>query len=108
MDIGETSLLLCSMFKESLNRKLNDPKYYSELGIMAYSRLNNIVPRAYELNSFYGIMASYFKVITTMIRAIAKSNFDVQKSSYIYRLENNDDKYFLQTEFLGTKTKKIS
>jgi len=108
IDIGETSMLLCSMFKDSLNRKLNDPKYYSELGIMAYNRLNNIIPRAYELNSFYGMIASYFKVITIMIRAIEKSNFDVEKSSFVYKLENNDDNHFLQAELLEAKTKKIS
>ena len=108
MDVGETSMLLCGMFKDSLNKKLNDPKYYSELGMMAYKRLNHIVPRAYELHSFYGIIASYFTVITTMISAIAKSNFDVEKSTYIYKLDNFDEKYFLQSEVLKAKTKKIS
>ena len=43
-----------------------------------------------------------------MISAIAKSNFDVEKSTYIYKLDNFDEKYFLQSEVLKAKTKKIS
>ena len=83
IDIGETSLMLCGMFRESLNKKLNGSTYYNELGKVAYNRLNHLVPSVYEVDSFYSIFSSYFTVVTTMVHAISKSNFDIKKSIYL-------------------------
>jgi len=84
IDVGETSMLLCGMFRDSLNKKLNSSKYYNDLGKVAYKRLDRFIPHAYEIRSFYGMISSYFTVITTMVNAISKSNFDIKNNGLFY------------------------
>ncbi len=84
IDVGETSMLLCGMFRDSLNKKLNNSSYYNELGKVAYKRLDCFIPHAYEMRSFYGMISSYFTVITTMVNAISKSNFDIKNKCPFY------------------------
>lgn len=74
-DIGETSLLLCGYFSESLNRKLVDTKYYSQIGIIAYARLNACVPDAYRVPAFFKQVSNTFTNITMMINLVAEKSF---------------------------------
>lgn len=72
-DIAETSLLVCGFFSDSLNKKIIDVKYYQDLGKIAYSRLNSIEPKAYNVNSFYNTVSNSFYDITTLM-TIAATN----------------------------------
>lgn len=71
-DVAETSLLVCGYFADSLNKKMIDVKYYHDLGKIAYSRLNNITPEAYDMPSFYRIMANSFSGITLLMNLVSK------------------------------------
>ncbi len=73
-DVAETSLLVCGFFSDSLNRKIIDVKYYQEVGMMAYARLNSIEPKAYNINSFYGSVAKSFNDITTLMTLAASTS----------------------------------
>jgi hypothetical protein len=70
-DVAETSLLICGYFSDSLNKKITDVKYYHDLGRIAYSRLNNITPEAYDVPSFYKVMANSFSGITLLMNLVA-------------------------------------
>jgi hypothetical protein len=71
-DVAETSLLVCGYFSDSLNKKLIDAKYYQDLGKIAYSRLNSISPEAYDMPSFYKVMANSFNGITLLMNLVSK------------------------------------
>ena len=71
-DVGDTSLLLCGYFFESINKKIVDVGYYRRLGQTAYKRLNSIVPDVYDIPSFYSLLSNAFDDIVTMISVIAK------------------------------------
>ncbi|MDO9184046.1 MAG: hypothetical protein Q7U04_16655 [Bacteriovorax sp.] len=71
-DVAETSLLVCGYFADSLNKKIIDTKYYQDLGRIAYSRLNSITPEAYDVPSFYKVMANSFSGITLLMNLVSK------------------------------------
>jgi hypothetical protein len=73
-DIGDTALLICGYFNESLNKKLVDSRYYQDLGRMAYERLNKISPSAYDIQDFYWTIAQYFHQITELMEFFSKSS----------------------------------
>ena len=73
-DIAETSLLVCGFFSDSLNKKIIDVKYYQDLGIMAYSSLNSLVPNAYDVPGFYKNMAKSFSTVTLLMSLVAKKH----------------------------------
>ena len=73
-DIAETSLLVCGFFSDSLNKKIIDVKYYQDLGMMAYSSLNSLVPNAYDVPSFYKNMANSFSTVTLLMSLVAKKH----------------------------------
>ncbi len=49
-----------------------DAKYYQDLGKIAYSRLNSISPEAYDMPSFYKVMANSFNGITLLMNLVSK------------------------------------
>jgi len=80
-DIGDTALFMCGYFSKSLNTKIVDSKYYSNLGISAYQRLNHLEPDFMEIPSFYLKLSGSFSAITDLISAVAhklnKENEDI-------------------------------
>lgn len=77
-DIGETALFLCGYFYNSFNKKIIDTKYYNDIGILAYSRLNSFVPRAYDTPDFFNKMSKHFHQVTSLISLIS----DRQTNNY--------------------------
>jgi len=72
-DVGDTALILCGFFGESLNKKIVDPKYYHDIGIAAYSQLDSIVPEVYEIPAFYKKLSSTFIPMTNLISVLTAS-----------------------------------
>lgn len=73
-DVADTSLILCGYFSNSVNKKLLDIQYYSNLGQMAYEQLNYLSPELFDIPKFFKAMSSSFDKVTTLISVIAKSN----------------------------------
>ncbi len=71
-DIGDTALLLCGYFSQSLNQKIVDESYYQELGVQAYNSLNNIVPEVYDVNSFFRKFSLSFTRITQLMSVVSQ------------------------------------
>jgi hypothetical protein len=87
LEVGESSLVLCGYFSESVNKKLIDIQYYSQLGKMAYNHLNNLVPSFLDIPSFYGMVSTSFEVTVNLISIFASKS---RKSVSIYdRVLNN-------------------
>lgn len=82
-DIGETALLLCGYFSESLNKKIIDTKYYSEIGMRAYGLLDSHVPTAFGTPGFFRKVSTHFFDITQLITLVSKKN------------EHDPDQFFL-------------
>ena len=53
-DIGDSALLLCGVFSNSLKSKIVDLSFYENLGAVAYSRLNSFIPCELDVEGFYG------------------------------------------------------
>lgn len=70
-DVGESALILCGMFNESVNRKILDINYYHNIGKEAYGRLNSIEREAYNRQEFYDLIAECFATLTTLINRVA-------------------------------------
>jgi hypothetical protein len=71
-DIGETALQLCGYFPDSLNKKIIDTKYYHDIGVMAYSRLNSFEPNAYNTPQFFLKFAKNFNQVTTLMSLVSE------------------------------------
>lgn len=82
-DVAETSLLVCGFFSDSLNRKIVDIKYYQDLGMIAYSRLNSLEPKAYNVKSFYHLISNRFTEITTLMNLAAVKSASDPEVAYL-------------------------
>ncbi|EQC46816.1 hypothetical protein [Bacteriovorax sp. Seq25_V] len=77
-DIGDTALLMCGYFYDSINEKLVDYRYYQEIGQAAYSRLDAFVPSFYDVNSFYKILSSQFETLANLMQMVQKTSSEYQ------------------------------
>lgn len=83
-DIGDMSLFICGYFSDSLNRKLVDVKYYQDIGMMAYSRLNAHVHEAYQIPDFYELLShSFIPLISVMGLVFEQNNFTPDEDSFL-------------------------
>ena len=74
-DIGETTLVLCGIFKESINPKIVDASYYYGLGRSAYNKMDEYFPSYFDIPGFYRLFSDSFESITKLI-GNATSNFE--------------------------------
>lgn len=70
-EVGDTSLLLCGYFSESVNSKILDSNYYRGLGVTAYKRLNTLRPKELDVPSFYITMAESFSILCKLLATFA-------------------------------------
>jgi hypothetical protein len=91
-EIGDTALFVCGYFYESLNSKLIDVGYYENLGQIAYRRLNNIIPQAYEVPKFFECMSDRFNTLSNLISIISKDVFANDMNEEAYLIITDDKK----------------
>jgi hypothetical protein len=91
-EVGESALMLCGFFHQSLEQKLVDLKYYQELGAVAYLRLNRIVPELFEVPSFYQSIALSFKVLSDMMTVVAQDFFNSKEGAPVLLVVNGQGK----------------
>lgn len=82
-EVAETSLLLCGFFYDSFNRKIIDSKYYQEVGMIAYARINGLEPKAYNINSFYKKFSEQFNSITMVLSIAAERAKEKDDSPFL-------------------------
>lgn len=108
-EVADMSLLVCGYFSQSINKKIVDNQYYANLGKMAYSHLNNIHPTFFDIPSFYGMVATCFESLTTLMTLLATSE---KESNLIFKRLLNDEsvseKEMLVSGVVAPLTKKVS
>lgn len=70
-EVGDTALILCGIFSESVNRKITDLSYYQSLGQSAYQQLNTIIPQLYEMPDFYLNVSHFFQKIMSLLSIVS-------------------------------------
>jgi hypothetical protein len=90
-EVGEMSLLVCGYFFQSVNKKIVDAQYYSQLGKMAYSHLNNVSPSFLDIPSFYGMVATCFESLTTLLMILATKEQTGKPGNIFLRKVMNDE-----------------
>ena len=73
-EVADMSLILCGYFPESVNRKLVDTSYYSQIGKMAYGHLNSMSPTFLDIPCFYQMVSTSFENLTNLLALLAKKN----------------------------------
>ncbi len=73
-EVGDTALMLCGYFSESVSKKLVDLSYYAQVGKTAYGRLNAFAPRHLDVPDFYSVLASSFENVTSLISMLASKD----------------------------------
>ncbi len=73
-EVADMSLLVCGYFAESVNKKIVDTHYYSQLGKMAYGHLNNVSPTFLDIPCFYSMVSTCFETMTTLMSNFASQN----------------------------------
>lgn len=111
-EVGDMSLLVCGYFSESVNKKIVDTQYYAQLGKMAYSHLNNVTPSFLDIPSFYGMVATCFESLTTLMTIMATKDRSGAADNLIFkRILNNEEiseKEMLVSGVYPSLTKNVS
>ncbi len=85
-DVGDTALLICGFFSESMNRKITNLDYYREIGQSAYYQLDSIIPTFYDVPLFYQNLSNHFLQLTNVMGLVAQKTMahnDLVESSYL-------------------------
>lgn len=107
-DVGDTALMVCGYFAESVTKKkILDTSYYMQLGMMAYGNLNSVVPRHLDVPSFFNVLASSFVPLTSLLSMLAsRDRFDNERHLLLQK-EQVDDRELLAAGILPG-SKKVS
>lgn len=110
-DVGDTALMVCGYFAESVTKKkILDTSYYMQLGTMAYGQLNSVVPKHLDIPSFFNVLASSFVPLTSLISMLAsRDRFDNDRHLLFAKAfdENADEKELLAAGIVSA-SKKVS
>lgn len=96
-DIGDTALVMTGLFSKFINDKIVSLDYYYKLGRMAYQKLD----RSYDGSSsqgeesFYKVMASFFKHVSHMITVVAEKGAVEQNAHYLLKTDSEIKKQIL-------------
>jgi hypothetical protein len=110
-EVGDMSLMICGYFAESINKKIVDLHYYAKLGKMAYAQLNQISPSFLDIPSFYGIVATSFEPMTSLISMLASGSRNHGNKSLFDRVmrgEDVSDLEMLTAGIIPVSTKRVS
>ncbi|MDD0854467.1 hypothetical protein HBN50_15250 [Halobacteriovorax sp. GB3] len=88
-DVGDTSLILCGYFSDSVNEKILNLSYYHDVGRQAYKRLNSMVPSFYDIDEFYHTLSYQFETLTNLIRIVQKKNHTHSKEDFSFLITKN-------------------
>jgi hypothetical protein len=78
-DVGDSALILCGMFNQSVNRKILDISYYQKIGKVAYGNLNSLERKVYDYPEFFELLSESFLILTTLISQVSKSTQNKEK-----------------------------
>lgn len=111
-EVADMSLMVCGYFSESVNKKLVDREYYSQIGKTAFGHLNNLSPGFLDIPCFYGMVATCFESVTSLMSVLAsKNHYGKEKNIFFERLMKNEsvsDKELLASGIIPNLASKVS
>lgn len=111
-EVGDMALLVCGYFVESTQKKLVDSQYYAQLGKMAYGHLNSVTPSFLDIPCFYGMIATCFESLTTLMSMLASQSRTGFEHNLIFQKVMQDqsvsEKEMLVSGMIPTPTRKVS
>ncbi len=91
-DIADTSLMVSGYFRDSINKKIIDKNYYSELGKLSYLKLNQLEPRVMNTTQFYKLLSLFFETLSSMMALMAKGDkSDPLKHMMLFEENSKDE-----------------
>ena len=109
-DVGDTALMVCGYFAESVTKKrILDTTYYMQLGMTAYANLNGVIPRHLDIPAFFNVLASSFVPLTGLISMLAsRDRFDDERYLLFNRSNDGEDTRDLLAAGILPGSKKVS
>lgn len=110
-EVGDMSLLVCGYFAESVNKKIVDKDYYAQLGKMAFSHLNNVSPTFLDIPCFYGMVATCFESMTTLMSILASKSRGEDTNLIFKKIMRNEavsEKEMLASGVIPDLARKVS
>jgi hypothetical protein len=110
-EVGEMSLMVCGYFSQSVNKKILDTQYYAQLGKMAYAHLNNVTPKFLDIPHFYGIVATCFGSLTTLMTLLASKEKGMDQNPVYLKIMKEEplsEQEMLTSGVLPMLTTKVS
>ncbi len=111
-EVGDMALLVCGYFVESTQKKLVDAQYYAQLGKMAYGHLNSVTPTFLDIPCFYGMIATCFESLTTLMSILASQSRTGFEQNLIFQKVMSDqavsEKEMLVSGMIPAPTRKVS
>ena len=86
-DIGDTSLIVCSVFEDSFNPKIIDCIYYIDLGKIAYEKLNNLIPYVFDVEDFYLLLSEHADKLIQIMKVAGQSFLNHNEKKFILNLK---------------------
>ena len=84
-DIGDTSLILCGSFSDSIKKKIVDESYYHQIGTQAYRKLDALEPKFFNQNSFFRELAILFTKVTALMSVVFKASYENKQSHFVIK-----------------------
>ncbi len=84
-DIGDTSLVLCGYFSDSLKKKLVDESYYHQIGTQAYKRLDSLEPQFLNQLSFFENLSKIFGKVAAVMTVVFKERLSAQSQTFLIK-----------------------
>jgi hypothetical protein len=110
-EVGEMSLMVCGYFSQSVSKKIVDTQHYSQLGKMAYSHLNNVTPKFFDIPDFYGMVATCFEPLTTLMLILASKEKGYENNLLFQKIMKEDqvsDQEMLSAGVIPSVSRKVS
>lgn len=111
-EVGDMSLMVCGYFSQSVNKKIVDAHYYSQLGKMAFSHLNNLAPNVMDIPSFYGMVATCFESLTSLMTILATKDQGESRGNLFFdkimRDEELSEREMLASGIIPNLARKVS
>ncbi len=89
-DVGDTTLVLVGCFSESINGKLVDQTYYTNIGKMAYAKMSSLNQKFFDIPHFYKMMETRFESLVTVLNIFSKTQMK-NNSNLVMEVDSKEE-----------------
>ena len=70
-------------FSKSISEKIVSARYYSEIGQVAYLKLDDVQSRCFDVPSFFKVMSTCFGNLSEMMSVVMTKSESAQEAPYL-------------------------